>query len=257
MTRDSAGIERWLEGLLELIERSQHEWEASGRARSGVLEYASRGHMPTTETDEAIRESIPGFLRIAQEISPSIAGNIQMPTAPSRWPWQDLQQKARMVLGAARQSGTIDEMLGPRGPVVEVTEMHRELSGTASRLFDQGHYRDAVLRAARTVNEMTRDKLEVNGIDGAALVQQAWSLNDPEPAQPRLRVPGVARNTDERMWRDLHQGALHFGTGLYMRVRNVVEHGGDELEAPIAAEFLGAFSAYARWIDDADVDRIS
>lgn len=255
MARDTAGIQHWLEGLLSLIERSKQEWEASGRARSGIYELAARGHIPTTETDEAIRERVPGLLQIAQEAAPGIAGNIQMPSSPSRWPWHDLEQKARMVLGAVRESGRIEELLGPRGPALEVARMHRELSGTASRLFDQGHYRDTVLRAARTVNEMTRDKLEATGVDGVALVQQAWSLSDPEPDQPRLRVRGVDRNAEERMWKDLHQGALHFGTGLYMRVRNVVEHGRDELEAPIASEFLAAFSAYARWVEDADVVR--
>jgi hypothetical protein len=140
--------------------------------------------------------------------------------------------------------------------VLEVEKMHPELAATAARLFDQGHYREAVLRAARIVNELTQDRvgIEVAGLEGVSLVQQAWSTSDSEPGRPRLRVPGVDRVTEERMWNDLHIGALHFGQGLYMRVRNVVEHGRDEFNEAVAAEMLAGFSLYARWVTDAQVE---
>ena len=79
----------------------------------------------------------------------------------------------------------------------------------------------------------------------------------------------------------LNEGAMHLGAGRFMRIRNVVEHGRAELDPAVAAEYLGAasprptrschnsstatmarkgaghpaaaLSAFARWVDSAEV----
>lgn len=239
-------VEQWLVELLDLIERSRFEIDATGsfRPRAGQR-----------EADNAVQGWVVGFLRIAGQFAPGVASKVDLTTNPGLWGWADLERKVRMVLGAVREAERIDAMLGPQGPVVAVSGMHPEMAATSARLFDQGHYREAVLRAARNVNDMTKDKLEVAGADGVALVQQAWSPNPPQPNQPRLRVPGVDPEREERMWRDLHQGAMQYGVGLFTRIRNVVEHGSDQLDPTVSGEYLAAVSVYARWVDAAEVKR--
>ena len=57
-------------------------------------------------------------------------------------------------------------------------------------------------------------------------------------------------------WTNAHQGAMFFGKGCAKGIRNVTAHGSrpDERLAP---EALASLSLLARWIDEADVERVS
>lgn len=250
----NAELKQWLAELLELIERSRDEYDNAQGWRTALRDDEEEAsHRVRLVIDDEIWERVAVFGRIANRVAPGVADRFDTTRNANLWPWFDLEPKVRMVLGIVRQQDRIDALLGPRGPVLAVSGMHPEFAGTAARLFEQGHYREAVLRAARTVNEMTQDKLEVRGVEGVSLVQQAWSTNDPHPGQPRLRAPGVDRAAEERLWKDLHEGAILFGKGIFMRIRNVVEHGREEPGQAVAAEYLAALSCYGRWIEAAEV----
>lgn len=56
-----------------------------------------------------------------------------------------------------------------------------------------------------------------------------------------------------KAWTNAHEGAMHYGRGCMMRIRNLVEHHHDELPEQEALECLASLSLLARWIDEAVV----
>lgn len=85
------------------------------------------------------------------------------------------------------------------------------------------------------------------------MFNQAFTLDDPTPAAPRLRLMDA---DGSKTYENLHRGARAFADGLYTAIRNPGMHvpsdGGEE---QLALEQLGAFSLLARWVDQAKVLR--
>ena len=85
------------------------------------------------------------------------------------------------------------------------------------------------------------------------MVTQAFSIKPPTLDQPRLRFQQFNPASDD--WRSAHEGAMYFGRGCMMGIRNLVAHRSDELSEAVAIEQLAALSVLARWIDEAVVER--
>ncbi len=69
--------------------------------------------------------------------------------------------------------------------------------------------------------------------------------------EPRLRIPNLEGGEDTH--RSAHEGALHFGRGCFMAIRNIVTHTLTQPEEQPGLEALAALSVLARWIDAAEV----
>jgi uncharacterized protein (TIGR02391 family) len=153
-----------------------------------------------------------------------------------------------------RDAQEVAEILGPSGPRLSASELHPTVWSAAARLWDDGHYRQAVESAATAVDDALRAKLGRSDIRGSALIEQAFTRNDPEPANPPLRFTNIDPK-DEKTWNDAHIGAMHFGKGCMMAIRNLVAHDPNEIDPQDALEQLAALSILARWIDRATVVR--
>lgn len=78
----------------------------------------------------------------------------------------------------------------------------------------------------------------------------AFSPKDPKSGEPRLRFTEFPAGSEN--WTNAHEGAMAFGRGCMMRVRNLYNHGHEPSEQE-ALEALAALSLLARWIDEAAV----
>jgi hypothetical protein len=104
------------------------------------------------------------------------------------------------------------------------------------------------------VNARLRQKLGRHDVSETDLCRQAFTRKDPEPGRPRLRFPGD-RSTDT--WASRQEGAMNFGAGCYMGIRNPAVHeDGLDLPEQVALEQLAAFSVLARWIDECTVESV-
>jgi hypothetical protein len=128
--------------------------------------------------------------------------------------------------------------------------MHAWVAEVAESLWADGHYRQAVCDAARAIEVKLRSKLCVQGKTAAKMVTEAFGARPPQPGSPRLRFMGFEPGSDD--WVNAHEGALFFGRGCMMRIRNLWTHG-YEPGIDEAADALAALSLLARWIDDAQV----
>ena len=104
--------------------------------------------------------------------------------------------------------------------------------------------------AATVLDEHLQAKLGRTDSSGTSLVREAFSLSDPRPGRPRLRFRG--RLNDE-MFRSAHEGAMHFGEGCFMLIRNSAAHRTAEIDRTAATEQLSALSYLARLIEVATV----
>lgn len=141
------------------------------------------------------------------------------------------------------------ELSEPEAPAVDVGELHPWVSGSAASLWDGNHRRNAVEESARTIEVQLRAKLRVDGGTGTKLVQ-AFATSPPKPGQPRLRFSGFEEGSES--WNNAHQGAMAFGQGCMMRIRNLYNHAHEPTDAE-ALEALAALSLLARWVEEAHV----
>ena len=80
-----------------------------------------------------------------------------------------------------------------------------------------GHYHDAVMRAAARVNAETQMKVGRKDVAETDLFNQAFSLDEPKPGAPRLRI---TQDDGSPTYKNLHRGARACAEGLYPAIRN-------------------------------------
>lgn len=154
------------------------------------------------------------------------------------------------ILSAALTEVQIRE---PDEVAVDVAQLHPWVAGMAASLWESGNHRVAVQEAARAVEVQLRAKLGLDGGTGAPLVTDGFSAKPATPTSPRLRFLEHAEGSDP--WKNAHEGAMSFGRGCFMRIRNLLQHG-EEPDEQEALESLAALSLLARWIDQATVVRL-
>jgi len=128
--------------------------------------------------------------------------------------------------------------------------LHVWVSGVAKTLWKAALHRQAVEEAARNIEIQLKAKLGKADGTGAALVTDAFSVKPPKADNPRLRFVGFELGTSD--WTNAREGAMSFGRGCMMRVRNLYTHGREPSNEE-AFEALIALSLLARWIDEATV----
>lgn len=142
--------------------------------------------------------------------------------------------------------------LGSNAPLMAADALHQTIWHAASQLWSDGHYGQAVQRAATLLNADVQDRLNRHDVSDVALMQQTFSLSAPEPGKPRLRWPG---EDDDLTVRAMRSGILNFAQGCYLAIRNPATHGSDERSRQVWLEQLATLSALARWIDECEVLR--
>lgn len=148
------------------------------------------------------------------------------------------------------RAGEMRDRLGPRGPQLAATGLHHWVWDAAASFWDQKAYDVAVREAARALDLHLQTKLNRRDESGVSLVQQAFSLNEPNPGQPRLRFQG---DFNKETWENLHRGAMRLGEACFLALRNPSIHEDLDLAPDHALEQLATLSLLARWIDEAEI----
>jgi hypothetical protein len=173
------------------------------------------------------------------------------PTKDSEYKWlRDQASRAKAQLLRAQE---LAEKLGDNAPEMDASNLHPWAWENGKSYWNSGHFSAAVMQAALKINAETQAKLGRVDVSEVALFNEAFSLNDPKPDNPRLRL---ADPDGGKTYENLHRGARAFADGLYTAIRNPAMHtpndGGQE---QLALEQLAAFSLLARWVDQAHIER--
>lgn len=192
---------------------------------------------------------LPAVLRIAEKFDPALVAPIQRNVGTTETIL--VTNAVDQLYGTVEQRDELDTLLGPAGPQLAAGTMHPWVWESAARLWDDGHRREAIQAAATHIDLQMQAKLERADVSGSELVTQAFTAAHPESGKPRLRLPNLTPGTDS--WRSAHQGAMSFGQGCFLAIRNLSTHTLDQPEEQRALELLAALSVLARWIDEAEV----
>ena len=141
---------------------------------------------------------------------------------------------------------------------LRVVDLHPWIAEPAERLFDGGHYSQAILAAAQNLEVRWRKLLGVSDGSLSDLATRSFSADDPKRGRPRLRFAETGADTKSDPWRNAHLGAMKYAEGCAMRIRNLNLHHpeGTEPEPGYTLETLSALSVLARWITDAEIETV-
>lgn len=171
------------------------------------------------------------------------------------WEYDPLDRVAKQLLMMLERKEELDQYLGEIGPVLSASTMHRDVWDASKSLWRNGHFGEAVSAAAKSVNAALQTKVGRRDASDMRLVSDCFSLDSPKPGIPRLRL---MQNDGSDTYKSIHEGALAFGRGCFMAIRNVLAHEYGQLAEPPefeALHYLAAFSVLAKWIDQATVER--
>lgn len=205
--------------------------------RGPKTEASQRAHV----VEQILDRVLPGWTR-------------DRPKKDDKYTW--LRDQASRAKAALQRQAELTEKLGDNGPDMDAANLHRWVWENGKSYWNTGHYHQAVMQAAIRVNAETQAKLGRMDVSEVALFNEAFSLSEPKDGAARLRV---AQDDGGKTYENLHRGARAFADGLYTAIRNPGMHrpeDSDGGEEQLALEQLAAFSLLARWVDEADVERI-
>jgi hypothetical protein len=219
------------------LEVPPHKRGSSVAYQSALLEMRRRLHVV-----EAIAKAV-GDEESLERVKNGIDGG---------WGFDTAEGACHVLIGRIETQALVDDILGPSGPQLAASQLHPWVWNAAVDLWDDGHFSNAVIAAASAVfDRHLPAKLGYESPQGGAdLITKAFSLNLPTSSEARLRFTDLAEGT--QAWKSAHEGAMYFGRGCALGIRNVTTHGATPSEQE-ALEALASLSLLARWIDEAKV----
>lgn len=164
--------------------------------------------------------------------------------------WDSAEDAALRLRGILEFETDDNRILGPRGPSISAEGLHPWVWKAAVNLWDDRHYKQAVLEAANAVELQTRLKIGDGNSSGRDLYAQTFSIDPNRPN--KLTVVGPDEGTEA--WKSAQEGAKFLGMGCSAGIRNWAAHPTDkEPTEQEALEYLAAYSVLARWIDTAEL----
>lgn len=207
---------------------------------------------PFGEAPLEIVTAITHLVPLVEEIARSL-GEEQRIKTTGGWPYT--VNVTNRLISIVEQRDDYQRIFGPAGPSLATGGLHPWVWYAVVNLWDGEHHKQAVNAAASAIEEQTQLKLDRGNLSGADLYTQAFKVDkiDVKPDGPRLRFPHLDELTSDgkrnQDWTSAHQGAMSFGQGCALGIRNLNAHGTGELPEHEALEYLAALSVLARWVD--------
>jgi uncharacterized protein (TIGR02391 family) len=123
----------------------------------------------------------------------------------------------------------------------EGLDLHPEIAGAASQLYNDGHYANAVEAAVKALNGLVRLRSGLD-IDGMSLMERAFG-----PSNPILKFNDLSDQSD----RDEQKGFMMMFSGAVSGLRNPRSHKFIHDDPERALEFIAFVSLLAKLLDEA------
>jgi uncharacterized protein (TIGR02391 family) len=120
-------------------------------------------------------------------------------------------------------------------------DLHKEIARAASKLYQDGHYSNAVEAAVKALNGLVRLRSGLEA-DGTSLIERA--LN---PTNPIIKFNDLSDQSD----RDEQKGFMMMFSGAVSGLRNPRAHGFIKDDPERALEFIAFVSLLAKLLDEA------
>lgn len=224
-----------------VFQRADADGPAISRSAARVGEAAGRALAATSLTHVYI--TVDGF----GKVDPIAAWQSMTQPKPLLEP-ADVMDAASQMVG--RLEAMIAKAEAEAPPATGAEAMHPLVWGSASRLWRDGHYREAVATAAEAVADNVKVVTGRRDVADTALWQEVFSDKAAAPGRPRLRWPGDPTDRDVKNMTD---GLRFFGPGVQMMIRNPATHGKTQMTPQEGLERLATLSLLARWVEQCDL----
>jgi uncharacterized protein (TIGR02391 family) len=121
-------------------------------------------------------------------------------------------------------------------------DLHPRIAAVSAELFQDGHYRNAVLDASVALVNFVKEKSRRHDLDGAELMRTAFSKNNPILMFSDLQ---------DRSAQDEQEGLMHLFEGAVLALRNPRAHELSPDSAEAALEFIAFLSLLAKRLERA------
>ena len=121
-------------------------------------------------------------------------------------------------------------------------DLHPEIARAASKLYQDGHYANAVEAAVKALNGLVRFRSGVDA-DGMTLMERAFN-----PTSPAVKFNDLSDQSD----RDEQKGFMMMFCGAVAGLRNPRAHGFIKDDPERAIEFIAYVSLLAKLLDEAN-----
>jgi hypothetical protein len=237
------------DAALEEITGFREDLEAV--SQSIVFESPGMPQPATVAVKKRISERLPMIMAIADEL--------RLPHTDRIREWNNFSgtfeaiHACNELVGIIANRERLEQIMGPTGPRLSASAMHRWVWSAAAELWDDGHPRPAVQQAATALFDgHLPAKLKLSKGAGGTDPSSAFSDKPPAIGSPRLRLPQYPDDGQDRT--SAHEGARFLGMACQKLVRNLTTHSHESLDEDIALEYLAMLSAFARLVDEAIVE---
>ena len=174
---------------------------------------------------------------------------ILRPSSDAYWVDEGLNT-ARYAIGRLRTDSETREKLGNASPQMSADALHPTIWGAASQLWSDGHFDQAVQRAATFLNAEVQDRVGRHDVSDASLMNEAFAAAAPAVGKPRLRWPGA---DDDLTVKSMRDGLRGYASGCFQAIRNPATHSTEQSAKQVALEQLAALSLLARWVEQCEL----
>ena len=142
--------------------------------------------------------------------------------------------KGLAILKAAKDDFGLNIYSAPPGQInIEDLPLHPRIAAVCVDLYQHEHYPNAVLDASKALIHFVKEKSGRYDLDGAPLMRQVFSKND-----PILAFNDLIDQSDL----DEQEGMMHIYEGVALGIRNPRGHGFPEDSPERALEYIGLIS---------------
>src|SRR5262245_61664097 len=102
-------------------------------------------------THVEIQKRLLALRRLTERVAPSLVEKVRPDGMGLGFDWYGLQDVIDQLTGVLEQEERLEAMLGPVGPSIAASQLHPSVWNASAALFDDGHFRAAVQKAAASV----------------------------------------------------------------------------------------------------------
>lgn len=124
----------------------------------------------------------------------------------------------------------------------EKLDLHPDIAKASNKLYQDGHYANAVEDAVKALNSLVQRKCGISNMDGYKLMQNVFNQNT-----PKLKFNELKDQSDK----DEQNGFMYLFSGAVTGIRNPRAHKIIKDEPERALEFIAFISLLAKLTEDA------
>ncbi|MCY4102088.1 MAG: hypothetical protein OXG55_02300 [bacterium] len=179
-----------------------------------------RGGSKAASADESA-DRLAELEPLIEQIAAEVESDPKRHTPPSHgafvsgtWSWSNRVRWVVRLIGILENRARHADIFAPPGPKLAASQLHPWVWNAATDLWDNGHYREAVQKAATAVEQQTQLKLDLTSRGGTDLYMTAFKA-DAKSGDRRVRFGHLQQKAADGEltadWRSAHDGAAHFG----------------------------------------------